>query len=146
MVPVPAVFRDDPGPGCFVGCKLVAQVKQVPEFGKLLLLDQELVFLFPQAFQFLLQFFIFSADYTEADAAAFEEGIASREDAAKVLKTYCDAKGLTFDGLFIGNENGDLMESKVFTRAEYAQVLLRLVDKKPMALTSPSVYLRRIEG
>lgn len=68
----------------------------------------------------------------EAPDATFEEGIASREDAAKVLKTYCDAKGLTFEGLFIGNENGDLMESKVFTRAEYAQVLLRLVDKKPV--------------
>lgn len=60
----------------------------------------------------------------------FAEGAADRQFAMDTLKAYCDAEKVAFDGLFIGNENGDLMAEKDFTRAEYAQVLLRLDAKK----------------
>ena len=59
----------------------------------------------------------------------FQEGVANREYAMNLLKAYCENKKADFNGLFIGNENGDMMEAKDFTRAEYAQVLVRLYAK-----------------
>jgi len=60
---------------------------------------------------------------------SFEEGVADRGSVKGLLEAYAESRDFTADGLMIGDENGDLMLDKSLTRAEFAQILMRLGDR-----------------
>lgn len=64
------------------------------------------------------------------DGATFEEGVIVRGDVKALLDSYCKLRGCDSDGLMYGNENLDMMEDKELTRAEFAQILMRLGGKE----------------
>jgi hypothetical protein len=55
-----------------------------------------------------------------------EDGVIVRGEAKKILDAYGAQKGMDTDLLMVGDENGDLMLDKSLTRAELAQILLRI--------------------
>lgn len=82
-----------------------------------------------------------NADPWYADAAAWasENGIAELEEDAEInrgdvkaiLEAYCALKGTHPESLMKGNENGDMMLDKTLSRAELAQILVRLDALQP---------------
>jgi len=58
-----------------------------------------------------------------------------RGNVSSLLHVYAEKKGFSDEGLMIGNENGDSMHDKTLTRAEFAQILLRLDEADPVAVT-----------
>lgn len=63
------------------------------------------------------------------DGASFQEEVIVRSEIRALLADYCKIKQGDAEGLMIGNENGDMMEDKPLTRAEFAQILVRLSKK-----------------
>ena len=63
---------------------------------------------------------------------------ATRGEIKSLLESYAASRGIDTDGLMFGDENGDLMLDKTLTRAEFAQILLRLSKKAIPAYTEVS--------
>ncbi len=61
--------------------------------------------------------------------AAEVSDAATRGEVKALLEGYAKSRGIDASGLFIGDESGDLMLDKTLTRAELAQLLLRLSKK-----------------
>ncbi len=59
----------------------------------------------------------------------------TRSEARQILTDYAASRGIDASGLMVGDENGDLMLDRAITRAELAQVLLRLSKKGVPAYT-----------
>ena len=55
-----------------------------------------------------------------------EDAVINRGDVKAILEAYCGMKGFESAGLMKGNEDGDMMLDKTLTRAEFAQLLVRL--------------------
>jgi len=75
-----------------------------------------------------------AVEWADAVLPAFDpsvggDGTVTREQVKSLLETYATVSGITTDGLMIGDASGNLMLDKVMTRAEFAQVLLRLSKK-----------------
>lgn len=60
-----------------------------------------------------------------------------RSEIRSLLHVYAGKKGFSDEGLMVGDKNGDMMDSKTLTRAEFAQILMRL-DK--LAPTTEAKY------
>lgn len=71
----------------------------------------------------------FVATFLEGITEFGEDEVINREDTKTFFELVCEGAGVSTDGLFIGNENGDLMLDKTLTRAEFAQVWVRLLEK-----------------
>ena len=56
-------------------------------------------------------------------------GALGRREAMEFLEAYAASRGFDADGLMIGDPSGDLMLDKTLTRAELAQILLRLSER-----------------
>ena len=77
--------------------------------------------------------------YADAAAWAKDKGIAeveedaviTRGDVKTLLEAYCELKSTHSEGLMKGNEDGDLMLDKTLTRAEFAQLLVRVDGLEP---------------
>jgi 2',3'-cyclic-nucleotide 2'-phosphodiesterase/3'-nucleotidase len=75
-----------------------------------------------------------AVEWADAVMPAFDpsvggDGTVTREQVKSLLETYAAVTGINTDGLMIGDASGNLMLDKVMTRAEFAQVLLRLSKK-----------------
>ncbi len=73
--------------------------------------------------------------FTGFDAGAGAEGTVTRAQVKDLLELFAGVSGIDTAGLMVGNENGDLMLDKVMTRAEFAQILLRLSKKNVATYT-----------
>ena len=75
--------------------------------------------------------------YTDAAAWAKDNGIAEsllhRKKHMEILDAYCGVKYIDGAALMQGNEDGDMMEDKTLTRAEFATILMRLDTLEPFA-------------
>lgn len=60
----------------------------------------------------------------------FDDAVITRGEICDLLEIYCKVKQGDAEGLIIGNEMGERMEEKELTQAEFAQILLRLAEKK----------------
>lgn len=86
--------------------------------------------------------------YTDAAAWAKDNGIAeltedadaTRGETRAILDAYCGVKYMDGAALMQGNENGDMMEDKTLTRAEFATILMRLDALEPFA-TAETVFI-----
>lgn len=56
-----------------------------------------------------------------------------RSEISSLLHVYAGKKGFSDEGLMVGDANGDMMDSKTLTRAEFAQILMRLDKLAPTA-------------
>lgn len=63
------------------------------------------------------------------DAEKFEEGPAVRGEILDLLQNYAASRGFDAEGLILGAPGGDLMLDKTLTRAQFAQILMRLGSK-----------------
>lgn len=64
------------------------------------------------------------------EAKDFADAVITRGEVSALLETYCAAKESDPQGLMVGNENGEQMADKELTRAEFAQILVRLAAKE----------------
>lgn len=65
----------------------------------------------------------------EFDPSVGGAGTVTRAQVKELLEAFAGVSGVDADGLFVGDESGNLMLDKEMTRAEFAQVLLRLSRK-----------------
>lgn len=71
-------------------------------------------------------------------AAVTGSGVATRGEVVELLKAYAESRSVDAAGLMVGDENGNLMLDKAMTRAEFAQILLRLSKKSVPTYTEVS--------
>ena len=69
------------------------------------------------------------------DRSVGGDGTVTRAQVKTLLEAFAKMGGANIDGLMIGDETGDLMLDKEMTRAEFAQVLLRLSKKNVATCT-----------
>lgn len=58
-----------------------------------------------------------------------------RGNVSSLLHVYAEKKGFSDEGLMVGNQDGDMMNDKILTRAEFATILMRLDEADPPVVT-----------
>lgn len=58
-----------------------------------------------------------------------------RGNVSSLLHVYAEKKGFSDEGLMVGNQDGDMMNDKILTRAEFATILMRLDEVDPPVVT-----------